>query len=93
MNMSFSVDCVRNYLITHGFVYTVRAEKFKYPTRVKVAGIGEYKVTIIAVIIEEADLLPRVVERSGFGSREEWWAAIQSFKAVPGTLWLVERID
>lgn len=93
MNMAFRVVCVRDHLARLGFVYTVRKSTLKYPEKVTVEGLGLCRATLVAPIDQEEDLSPHMVERSGFGDRDEWWAAIIAFRAVPGNLWLVERID
>jgi hypothetical protein len=98
--MSFHIECVRNYLIEHGFVYTVRAARFDYPPTVEVKGIGKCRATQLFdyEVTKKEDLLwparaGHGAEYSGFTTIDEWWATIQAFNTVPGKLWLVERIE
>lgn len=91
MNMSFTLACVRDYLAIHGFVYTIRAEKYDYPAIVMVEGIGECRAEKLIEVSKEEDLPENIVRQSGFDSRDDWWATALAFKAIPGNVWLVVK--
>lgn len=102
VEMSFRVKCVKDFLITHGFVYTVRGKNVHYPitdqvdrsSAVEVMGVGKCKAKMVS---PTPVTIPGILEHhgyvaySGFDSIEEWWKAIESFHAVGGYLWRVDR--
>lgn len=106
MRMSFHVDCVRNHLVEHGFVYTMRKKEVSYgPIKdtqwgkggvVEVSGIGKCFVQLVSpTAVDNPSILERYgyVPHSGFETIGEWWEKVKAFKAVGGYLWLVKRID
>ncbi len=87
MNMNFQVDCVKNYLAQHGFVFTVRSYNLA-DSDVTVPGVGlcsRQKISDIA----SADVLEQFVAASGFNVTKEWCNKIASFGAMKGCLYLV----
>lgn len=84
MTIFFNVLKVRNYLIKHGFVYTVRKPR---ATGIDTAVYGNYfnNTKICNVIVKEIgaatpELLKYKVKHSGFKTAEEWIYVINKLK-------------
>jgi len=106
MKMSFAVACVKEHLIKHGLVYTVRGKTIDYGPPidtvkgrgcfVEVMGVGRCFVQKVSpTTIDHPVILEHsgYVPYSGFKTIEEWWAKIEAFHAVGGYLWKVERMS
>jgi len=77
--MEFRLKCVRGSLLRDGRVYTVRGYDM-WSEYVEVDGVGRcFRKHVIEITCKE-DLL-KFLRWSGFGSVDEWWAAIESFCA------------
>lgn len=81
---------LKRFLFENGAIYTVR--RFRYvTTEVYVEGIGRCKRTLIRYISSK-DQLVNYVERSGFGSVEEWWTVVRKFIPVGTDMWLFKVV-
>ena len=77
---------LRDFLLEHGVIYTVRGYDMK-PAWVDVVGIGCCRRTPLGGIHSRIHLVP-YVGLSGFSDVEGWWSKIGKF-VVPGQgMWL-----
>ena len=77
--MQFSVRCVRECLLRHGFVYTVRGYDMSNEY-VWVDDVGRCFRRQVAEVNCKDDLL-RFVKHSGFANVDDLWRAIEAFCA------------
>lgn len=75
--MEFKVSRVRECLLRHGRVYTVRAYDMG-AAYVWVDGVGRCFRRQVAEVRNEGDLV-KYVRYSGFDSVEEWWKVLKGF--------------
>ena len=73
--MNFDVKCVRDYLLSHNEVYTVRGYKYDEHELALVYDIGMCDRKFISKIEKKEDLIP-YVDASGFVSIGGWWNRI-----------------
>ncbi len=86
--MRFDVKCVKDCLLSHKIVYTVRSwEGYSVINKVEVDGIGLCTKKKLMRINRKEDLM-QYLSLSGFGSIDDWWAKIRCFGACTG--WLFE---
>lgn len=90
--MKFDVECVRNYLLRNGEVFTVRKWKSKSKFRViDFEGRG-YMVERIKAVSGRRSIL-KYVRSSGFDNVDAWWSAIKKFDAMRGQLYHVTLLE
>lgn len=89
--MKFDVKCVRNYLIKHKVVFTVRRGG-RYSGEVYVKDIGICYKKYVRKINDIHDI-KRYVKWSGFDSVEDWWSKIKMFNACAGYLYRVNVVN
>lgn len=75
-SMSFMPQ-LRDFLRSHGLIYTVRKYRMS-EADVKVEGVGTCHRKPCGTIDKESDLIP-FVELSGFQTTQDWWNKIEHF--------------
>jgi len=101
MVMLFMNPTVRNFLLSHGYVYTFRVKRHKkgkdWATE-KRTGKKLCDITIQEERpIRDASELQQFVQGSGFKSLEEWVQAIREYnpklRDILGWIYLVSKLD